>query len=207
MEDANLLHLLEDQHGFVKSPFALLAATLREARTTPDQIECLALNLGPGSYTGVRAGISMAQGWSLARPIRLIGLTTFDSLSQQAFDLNVRGRVHILLDAQRGEFFVAPYEITSAGPRPLQACYLASLAEVLDRAQRGESIIGPEVSRWVPQGRDLSPNAKTLGLLASRSADPIRPEDLRPQYGRETTFVKSNPPTYESCSSSGPGTY
>ena len=45
----------------------LVEEALRQAQLDREQIECLAIGLGPGSYTGIRSAIALAQGWQLAR--------------------------------------------------------------------------------------------------------------------------------------------
>src|SRR3989442_349897 len=54
--------------------FALIQSALQEARQEREAISCVAVGLGPGSYTGIRAAISIAQGWELARGVRVLGL-------------------------------------------------------------------------------------------------------------------------------------
>src|SRR5438876_7184602 len=48
-------------------PFALIEEVLRQTRVEREQVDVLALGLGPGSYTGIRSAIALAQGWELAR--------------------------------------------------------------------------------------------------------------------------------------------
>ena len=59
--------------GREMNAFSLIERVLAEARLGRDQIDCLAVGLGPGSYTGIRVALAIAQGWQLARPIRLLG--------------------------------------------------------------------------------------------------------------------------------------
>src|SRR6476646_9272422 len=54
-------------------PLALVEAVLGEARLSPDSVERLVVGLGPGSYTGIRSAIALAQGWHLARGIEIYG--------------------------------------------------------------------------------------------------------------------------------------
>jgi len=48
-------------------PLRLVERALAEAKVERGQIECVAVGLGPGSYTGIRGAIALAQGWQLAR--------------------------------------------------------------------------------------------------------------------------------------------
>jgi len=57
---------------------------LRQAQLEREQIECLAIGLGPGSYTGIRAAIALSQGWQLARKVKLAGISSADVVAAQA---------------------------------------------------------------------------------------------------------------------------
>src|SRR5713101_2377629 len=59
----------------------LIEQALRHFGIEREQIECLAIGLGPGSYTGIRSAIALAQGWQLAsRPggIKLLGISSIE---------------------------------------------------------------------------------------------------------------------------------
>jgi len=73
--------------------FGLVERVLNEARLEREQIECLAVGLGPGSYTGIRAAIALAQGWQLARGVRLLGISSVECLAAQAQAEGLRNRV------------------------------------------------------------------------------------------------------------------
>ena len=87
--------------------FSMIEAALREAKLEREQIEILAVGLGPGSYTGVRVALSMAQGWQLARGAKLLGVSSMDCLAAQARAEGIFGRVNAVVDAQRSEFYLA----------------------------------------------------------------------------------------------------
>jgi tRNA threonylcarbamoyl adenosine modification protein YeaZ len=164
---------------------------LRQARLEREQIECLAIGLGPGSYTGIRAAIALAQGWQLARAVKVLGLSSAEGLVAQAQAEGLAGRVAVVIDAQRNEFYLASYEVSPTGWRELQPLRLASPAEVRQRQQAGEILIGPEVTRWFPAGRLVFPRAAALGQIASGRTGFVPAQKLEPIYLRETTFVKA----------------
>jgi tRNA threonylcarbamoyl adenosine modification protein YeaZ len=171
----------------------MIAEALREAKLARDQIECLAVGLGPGSYTGIRAALALAQGWQLARHVKLIGLGSMECLAAQAQADSITGRVTLVIDAQRGEFYSGACEITDTGPviAPLR---IVNLMDVREHAQSGDLLIGPEVSRWFPQARDFFPRASTLGTLALSRNDFVTGAELKPVYLRNTAFVKAAAP-------------
>ena len=59
----------------------------------------IAVGLGPGSYTGIRAAIAVAQGWQLARGIKLLGINSVECLAAQAQAGKIFGRVNVVIDA------------------------------------------------------------------------------------------------------------
>lgn len=62
----------------------LIEQILREAKIEMRQLNAIALNIGPGSYTSLRTGMSVAKGMAFALEIPIIGLTAFEILLKQA---------------------------------------------------------------------------------------------------------------------------
>jgi tRNA threonylcarbamoyl adenosine modification protein YeaZ len=172
----------------------LVEDALRQAQLDRAQIECLAIGLGPGSYNGIRLAIALAQGWQLARPIKLLGISSAECLAAQAQTEGIFGQVEVVIDAQRNEFYLAGYELNREGRREIEPLRLATLPEVQARQQAGGMIIGPEVANWFPGSRVLFPRAATLGQLARGRTDFVPGEKLEPIYLRATQFVKAPPP-------------
>jgi tRNA threonylcarbamoyl adenosine modification protein YeaZ len=171
----------------------LVEDALRQAQLDRARIECLAIGLGPGSYNGMRLAIALAQGWQLVRPVKLLGISSAECLAAQAQNEGIFGRVEVVIDAQRNEFYFAAYDVSPQARREIEPLRLASLADAQARQQAGGQIIGPEVTKWFPGSRVLFPRAATLGQLARDRTDFIEGESLQPIYLRETRFVKAPP--------------
>ncbi len=171
--------------------FGMIEAALREARLEREQIEILATGLGPGSYTGVRVALSLAQGWQLARGAKLLGVSSVDCLAAQAQAERIFGRVNVMVDAQRNEFYLATYEISAAGWNVLGSLRIVTAGEIQSRAAAREILIGPEVTRWFPGGRTIFPRAASLASLAVERTGFVAGEKLEPIYLREANFVKA----------------
>ena len=194
--DAGALSLseaVEAGAGAAKT-FGLVEQVLNEARLEREQIECLAIGLGPGSYTGIRAAIALAQGWQLARGVKLLGSSSAECVAAQAQAEGIAGRVSVVIDAQRNEFYLAGYELGEDMRRALEPLRLATMAEVQKFAAAGETMIGPEITRWFPKGWVIHPCAGTLGKLALARTNFTTGEKLEPIYLREMKFVKAPPP-------------
>jgi len=176
------------------APFQMIDDALRDARLDREQIECIAVGIGPGSYTGIRSAISIAQGWQLARSIKILGVSSVEAIAAQARADGMSSRVNVIIDAQRDEFYLATYELTREGHREITPLKIVPLSEVQKHATAGEPLIGPEVTRWFPSGKTIFPRAATLATLALSRTNFIAGEKLEPIYLRETKFVKAPPP-------------
>ena len=173
--------------------FGMIEQVLAEAKIEREQIDVLAVGLGPGSYTGIRAAISIAQGWQLARGVKLLGISSVDCLAAQARAEKIIGGVSVVIDAQRNEFYLATYEITGDDWREIAALKILTKVEVQSRTGTDGILIGPEVTRWLPDGRTIFPRASALAELAAHRSEFVPGEKLEPVYLRETNFVKTPP--------------
>ena len=176
------------------SPLGLVTQALTVAGIEREHIDAVVVGLGPGSYTGIRSAITLAQGWQLARAVKLLGISSAEVLAAQAQALGWFGRVNVVIDAQRNELYLAGYEISAGSRKEVEPLRLASVAEAQARASAGQLILGPEVNRWFPADKPLFPDAATLAQLAAGQTDFVAGEKLEPIYLRATSFVKA-PPT------------
>src|ERR1051325_1265878 len=186
--------VIDTAPGHSMKPLGMVGTALKEAGLEREQIECLAVGLGPGSYTGIRAAIALAQGWQLARGVKLLGVSSAECIAAQAQADGLRGKACVVIDAQREEFYLAGYEILAEGFREVAPLRLATLADVRARAQVGGDLIGPEVTRWFPDGRIVFPRAATLARLALGRMGFVPGGKLQPIYFRGTTVAKTPPP-------------
>ena len=194
---ANVLatsQVMEAASGNTMRPLGMIEAALRDAGLERDQIECLVVGLGPGSYNGIRVAISLAQGWQLASEIKLLGVSSADCVAAQSHADGRTGKVAVVIDAQRGEYYLAAYELSTRGWRVTSRLRLASADEVRARQWSGAALIGPDVTRWFPGGQPVFPRATMLGHLAKGRRDFVPAEKLEPIYLREARFVKAPPP-------------
>jgi tRNA threonylcarbamoyladenosine biosynthesis protein TsaB len=189
--DGFVLAVASETGGRNTTAFGMIEKILSEAKISREYIDVLCIGLGPGSYTGIRAAISIAQGWQLAREIKLLGISRVEAIAAQAQAKKIFGRVNVVVDAQRGEFYLASFEISPDGWREIGPLKIVPLAEVQSRAAAKEILAGPEVTKWFPNGWTVSPSAAILATLAASRNDFLAGEKLEPVYLRETNFVKA----------------
>ncbi len=194
--DGALLAESAAEGGRATHAFGLIEQVLAAAKVGREEISVLAVGLGPGSYTGIRASIAVAQGWQLAREVQLLGISSVDAIARHAQAEKRFGQVQIVVDAQRGEFYLATWEITAVLRREIAPLKIVPAAEIDQRRQRGEMMVGPDAAH--PAHR-LFPGAAAVAHLAVGRSDFVPGEMLAPIYLRETNFVKAPPPRAESA--------
>ncbi len=82
-----------------------------------NEIACVAVGRGPGSFTGVRIAMATAKGIAEALSVGLIGLSTLDSIAWNVYESGVRGSLEVIADAMRKEVYPVRYLLrdTSVG--------------------------------------------------------------------------------------------
>ena len=189
VEDRRILGRAAEAGGRHTRSFALLETALRQAGLEREAVECIAVGLGPGSYAGIRAAIALAQGWQLARGVRVLGIGSVECLAEQARAGGIGETVHFLIDAQRNEFYCGRAE-PGEGVGPLR---------LIDFGEAGalpitSLIVEPALLPRFPGARTMVPDAAFLGRLATTRNDFVSADKLEPVYLRATTFVKAPPP-------------
>lgn len=191
---SHVREIIETSPGRTMQPFAMIESALEAAQVRKEEIECIAIGIGPGSYTGIRAGIALAQGWQLAQPVKLLGISSVEAIAHQAGSDGLRGPAHVVVDAQRGEFYLGTWQLDHATASERVPLRIVSRDAIQSLTHAGELLVGPEVTKWLPAGRIIQPRAATLAKLAGGRTDFVAGDQLEPIYLRETTFVKAPPP-------------
>ncbi|GDY18996.1 tRNA (adenosine(37)-N6)-threonylcarbamoyltransferase complex dimerization subunit type 1 TsaB [Verrucomicrobiota bacterium] len=176
------------------SALGMVQRALRVAQLEREQIDHLAVALGPGSNMGVRISISLAQGWQLALGTPVLGVNSADCLAAQAHCAGWLGRVAVVVDAQRHEIYLGLYDLDTAGWRVAEPLRIVPIDEAAALDSRVDHWIGPEATKWFPRGRVLHAAAATVATLAAGRTDFTPAAQLEPVYLRAVEFVKAPPP-------------
>ncbi len=167
-------------------------ALCREHGVKPNELDEVYVSLGPGSFTGLRVGITTAKMLALATGARVVGVPTLDTLAEAA----APGAVAVGLNFKRGTLYSAAYE---RGERVLDPA-LRTLEGLLAAAPRPVSLIAEKLppDAALPDGVTLLPpeaataRAEVLWRLGRRLAGEGRftdAADLSPLYVREPEAV------------------
>jgi len=97
---------------------------LKTANVSKNQLSAIAISKGPGSYTGLRIGVSAAKGLCYALKIPLISIPTLEALAHQVENPN--GVVVAMLDARRLEVYSAIYDSNFQETRTTEAEIITS---------------------------------------------------------------------------------
>jgi tRNA threonylcarbamoyladenosine biosynthesis protein TsaB len=112
----------EDLHVFIRE-------ILKDAEIKPEQLNAVAVGLGPGSYTGLRIGMSAAKGLCYALQIPLIGVATLEAMALNVLSRHVVETKQLLcplVDARRMEVYCALYD---NGLREVERCRAKIISE------------------------------------------------------------------------------
>lgn len=135
--------------------------TLREAGLQFDDVDALAVSVGPGSFTGVRIGVSAFKGLALARRLPLIPVSTMDALARCAGPCD--GLVCPLLDAKMKEVYGALYRQTGSDLEKLKQDAVAPVEFFLEGLEQNEVLfLGDGATLYETRIREALPHARFL---------------------------------------------
>lgn len=90
-------------------------ALMNEHGLARDQIACVAVGRGPGSFTGVRIALATAKGIAQGLGVALVGVSSLDVVAWNAQAAGARGQLVVVADAMRKEVYPVRFELSDAG--------------------------------------------------------------------------------------------
>lgn len=168
------------QHANRLAPF--VERIMEELHRKEMKLDAVAVSIGPGSYTGLRIGLSLAKGLAFSLGVPLIGVSTLQILAVKAmfrpFDWQGDEILVPMIDARRMEVFTAPYNfsleaLAEPGPMILDG---NSYKEFLDSgkrlyfmgdgAEKAKKVISHPNARFID---GLLPQAKDMMALSEKA--------------------------------------
>lgn len=193
-----------------KKVLPMVDEVLKEANITLQDLDALAFGRGPGSFTGVRIGIGIAQGLAFGADLPMIGVSTMEAMAQACYRLHGKNHVASAIDARMSEVYWGRYVRQENGEWLKQEpeCVVppAVLAENLQRDENvwtqagtgwGAYSEGLESLPLDTEGSDvLYPDAQDMVVLAQfefAKGNTVAVEDSSPVYLRDNVTWKKLP--------------
>lgn len=158
----------------------MVQAVLQAAELTADDLDLIAVTVGPGSFTGIRAGLALAHGLALAAGRKLVGVSVGEALAEALPPLPGR-TLWSAIDSRRGRVFleragdVAAFLLDSLPdpPGPLALAGDAAIEVAARLAARGRDVMltGARLPAPLPIARAACRRAR--GELPARAAQPL----------------------------------
>jgi tRNA threonylcarbamoyladenosine biosynthesis protein TsaB len=107
----------------------------------------IAVGTGPGSFTGLRIGLSYAKGIAMASGCALVGVPSFDAMALAALERNNMARdrlVCVVVDARKGEVYAALYRVVADGLEKLSEELVVALERLASRIAEDVVFIGDQ---------------------------------------------------------------
>ena len=114
------------------------------------EADVIAVGVGPGSYTGVRVGVSLALGLARGWNASAVGVPSLEAIAGQS-----DGVIAVTLDARKGMVYSAAYRV-------LDSAIVETLVAVAKRPLEEFAAIAPAAAIWL---RDAAPDGLTLARL------------------------------------------
>jgi tRNA threonylcarbamoyladenosine biosynthesis protein TsaB len=171
---------------------------IQEAGISWSQLSAIAVSQGPGSYTGLRIGVSAAKGLSYALQIPLISVDTLASLAHQVTQND--GLIVPMIDARRMEVYSAIFDSNKQKIRAIQAEIIteesfASISEIVyfvgDSNEKVKTVLTK--SNFVFLDAIQYPSAKEMSAISYQKFEENNFEDVayfEPFYLKDFLFAK-----------------
>ncbi|MBI1804015.1 MAG: tRNA (adenosine(37)-N6)-threonylcarbamoyltransferase complex dimerization subunit type 1 TsaB [Ignavibacteriae bacterium] len=122
----------EAQHTHSEKLVILIDRTLQSCHRTVSQLDAIAVSIGPGSFSGLRIGLSVAKGLAIACNLPIVAVPTLRALALRAITerfVGQQGYILPMIEARRGEVYTALYEMRAESLNEIVAPRAVSASE------------------------------------------------------------------------------
>jgi len=174
------IQCLESQPGSKHSELAmeLIDSLIKEARLTPKALDGVLCMGGPGSFTGLRIGFSIAKGLALSLSIPFVSVPTLDCMAFPCRPAAQQGIVLAVMEARKNTFFYSFYRGNELKPKTCQ------------NDDAGLSVIESEIERRGEKIVLTGAGASSLyDLLSPKTKKNIELNFLNRGYSKEILYI------------------
>lgn len=176
----------------------LIAELLGGAGCAVRDLDAIAVSGGPGAFTGLRVGLSVAKGLACATGIPVVAVPTLEALARTLS--HHQGYICTLLDARKGELYAACFESVSGVVRRLTPDALVTPTDVVEHIALPCVIIGDAIPRYAAFLRERLGDQATLlpsetygprgGVVASMGWERLQAGVAEPVASLEPFYVR-----------------
>ncbi|MDD5421865.1 MAG: tRNA (adenosine(37)-N6)-threonylcarbamoyltransferase complex dimerization subunit type 1 TsaB [Candidatus Omnitrophota bacterium] len=165
----------------------MIDRVLKKAKLTPHGIDGICVSAGPGSFTGLRIGITTVKGFAYALKKRIVAVPTLDVIAYNAEGF--KGFLCPVLDARKGKVYACIYRSDGKSIKRLSKYLLLPAKELMEKMRgknalfMGDAIDQVEIKK--DYLKDWYPRAEVVAALGSqyfRKKKYVKPEELEPMY-------------------------
>jgi tRNA threonylcarbamoyladenosine biosynthesis protein TsaB len=133
---------LQESHIHSEKLLTLIQDVLQTGETTLRQVDAISISIGPGSFTGLRIGLSTAKGLSYALGKPLIAVPTFEAMAEAARQHH-RGMASIvvIMDAKKDEWYTCKFHVVSETVQAAGPVEIRTLPEAIAAVDGAPTII------------------------------------------------------------------
>lgn len=177
--------------GHAEALIPLIARVMQEAKLAFGDLDRIVVTTGPGSFTGLRVGISAARALALAAKIPAVGVSTLSAYAAPYLGADNKSPVVVAIDARHDQAYL---QVFDAGGKTLVAPRLAPLQDAIRAASDAPSRIVGSAARSVAErltsaapapltvDDSAAPDIDWVAQIGAVAPQPIAPP--KPQYLR-----------------------
>ena len=186
--------------GHAEAVVPMVASVMADAGLRYDQLDAIAVTIGPGTFTGIRIGLAAARGLAVASSKPMVGVTTVEAI---AYGVQPNKRsVLVVLDARRGQLYAQLFDVMLMPVGPPSVLTVQNIPSLKPLGQyivagTGVALARPHLLEATVSGRDVIfdagaglPRAATVARIAS-IRKPQPPATIRPIYLRAPDAASS----------------
>ncbi len=178
----------------------MIESCLKEAQISYDDIALLTSTIGPGSFTGLRIGLSALQAIALVKSIPTYGVSTLQAIASTQHHTTTP-LITSIIDARREQYYIQSFNSTNLTPHDSPTLiHISALDTYLSALTSATSIVTNLDVLTTPThsvSANIAPNAQNAAFVAhhffstSQQSTP-----LTPLYIREPDAKRPTPPAH-----------
>ena len=144
--DLDSMQILSESFASTAQPHSktlmpMLEGVLKNADLSPKDVTALAVAHGPGSFTGVRIGLSAVKGFAFTKDLPCIGVSTLEAMAQMWHGNGMAGLIVPVMDARCAQIYTAMFESDGRQVVRLSPDEALSQEEMKNRIKKQKNVV------------------------------------------------------------------